>query len=128
MNPVDITSLRRTLELTASTGAATSVVALQALRPIFEQIPEDLIICIGCNLGVAPGIQICPRCQTAFTTVHSKVQKMVDGNMCAVVTDAAVFCVDSQDDGVEGAVDNLRIWRGTFRLNASLPGLLNQTF
>ncbi len=30
MNPVDVTSMRRILEITASTGVATSIVALQA--------------------------------------------------------------------------------------------------
>jgi hypothetical protein len=61
MNPVDVRSLRRMLERNASNLDAPSTVALRVLQPIFDKIPENLQICSSCNLGVSPGVQMCPR-------------------------------------------------------------------
>ncbi len=44
---------------------------------------------------------MCPRCNLVLTTIQSKVQKMVEGSLAAVATDAAVACVGNQDESVE---------------------------
>ncbi len=102
MNPVDATAMRRTLEQSASKGMATSIAGLRILQPIFDKIPEDLVVCSGCGWGAVPGVQLCPRCHIAFSTIHSKVQRMVEGSMCSVMADATVCCIELG----EGTVDS----------------------
>ena len=102
MNPADVTAMRRTLEQSASNGTATSIAGLRILQPIFDKIPEDLVVCSGCGRGAIPGVQLCPRCHIAFSTIHSKVQRMVEGSMCSVMADATVCCIELG----EGTVDS----------------------
>ena len=47
---------------------------------------------------------MCPLCNLVLTTIQSKVQKVVEGSLVAVATDAAIACVDNQDESVEEVV------------------------
>ncbi len=103
MNPVDIIEARRMLEQSASKGSAVAQTALRVLAPAFDNVPEDLVVCRSCGWGAIPGVQLCPRCHTAFSTIHSKTQRMIEGSMCSVMADAAVCCIEHGEDGVDSS-------------------------
>ena len=77
MNRVDLKRLERQLLMGAANKDALSIFALRTLKPIPDNIPDDLQVCPNCHQGVNPGVQICDRCQFVLTTVHSKVEETV---------------------------------------------------
>ena len=105
MNPVDMLEAKRMLEQTASKGSAVAQTALRLLAPTLSSVQEDLVICRICAWGANPGVQHCPRCTTAFTTMHSRTQGMVEGGAGTLLADAAVCCLervrDSNPDTIE---------------------------
>ena len=120
------------LERNAANLDAPSTVALRVLQPIFNQIPENLQICNSCHLGVLPGVQMCPRRNLVLTTIQSKVQKVVAGSLSAVVTGAAVACVDNQDESVEEVVRQPEDLDGNVprrgRIGCARAQVLNMTY
>ncbi|MDP7560975.1 MAG: hypothetical protein QF745_10595, partial [Planctomycetota bacterium] len=101
INRVDLKRLQRKLLMGAANRDALSIFALRALKPILDNIPGNLQVCPNCHQGVNPGVQICDRCQHVLTTIQSKVEETVKGSLVALVTDAAVACVDNEDEPVE---------------------------
>ena len=107
MNPVDLIEGRRMLEQTASKGSAVAQTALRVLAPTLDNVPEDLVICRKCAWGATPGVQHCPRCSTAFTTFHSKTQKMIEGSISSLLADATVCCLERGEDGNPESIEEV---------------------
>jgi hypothetical protein len=101
LNRVDLKRLQRKLLMGAANRDALSTFALRALKPILDNIPDDLQVCPKCHQGVNPGVQICDCCKHVLSTIQSKVEETVKGSLVALVTDATVACVDNEDEPVE---------------------------
>jgi hypothetical protein len=134
MNRLDLKRMERQLKMGAAQKDALSILALRALKPILDKIPDNLQVCPECQEGVLPGVQICDRCQFILTTVHSRVEETVHVSLVALVTDAAVECVDNDESQVE-EVDIQRQPTDMdgnvprrFRTPGANPGVLNVTY
>ena len=99
MNPVDLLESRRMLEQTAANGSVAAQMALKLLDHVLSNVQDDLVICHVCAWGANPGVQHCPRCSTAFTTLRSRAQEMVESSASSLLSDAAVCCLDRGREG-----------------------------
>ena len=99
MNPVDLLESRRMLEQTAANGSVAAQMALKLLDHVLSNVQDDLVICHVCAWGANPGVQHCPRCSTAFTTLLSWAQEIVESSASSLLSDAAVCCLGRGREG-----------------------------
>ena len=94
MNPVVLLEQRRMLEQSAASGSAAAQMALSLLASVLSRVQDSLVICHVCGCGSNPGVQHCPHGGTAFTTLRSRAQEIVDSSASSLLGDAATAVID----------------------------------